>query len=130
MPDPALPVYLEYEVSPFGAELCLMIVNNGEHFMGWQPWPNPGRATARRAATVRGGPPEPGAAIEGWSAEMYLPYRLMSCLPNVPPRPGDTWRGNVTRIDYDHSTRTLWGWSPAVGNSFHRFEGFGSLVFG
>ena len=37
-PDEKKPLYLEYEVSPLGAELPLLISKCEDEFMGWSPW--------------------------------------------------------------------------------------------
>ena len=37
-PDQSQDLYLEYELSPLGVELPLIIPNNGGKFMGWAPW--------------------------------------------------------------------------------------------
>ena len=53
---------------------------------------------------------------------------LLSPLQNVPPKPGTQWRANFYRMDYDDGKATRWTWVP-VGNSFHEYEKFGTLVF-
>jgi hypothetical protein len=37
-PDARQVLYFEYEVSPLGVELPLLIPNQGGMFMGWRPW--------------------------------------------------------------------------------------------
>jgi hypothetical protein len=127
-PDEGVPVYFEYEISPFGKELPILVPNVGGRFHGWLPWEYAGGRKIRKAASVRGGPAAPGAAIEGWGAEVFIPYELLKPLGNVPPVPGSRWRANFYRMDYDGAERAQWAWAPVAGN-FHEFRSFGVLRF-
>lgn len=128
-PDPHQVLYFEYEISPLGVELPLLIPNQGGIFMGWQPWHYEGARRVRRATAVRGGPKAPMAAVAGWTAEFFIPFALMRGLGRVPPTRGALWQGNLYRIDYDESPATHWAWSPASGSNFHNYRGFGTLRF-
>jgi hypothetical protein len=75
-----------------------------------------------------GGPQQSGAAIEGWRAELFIPYALLRPLRNVPPTKGSRWRANFYRMDYDTGKVIQWDWSR-VGASFHDFQNFGTLIF-
>lgn len=123
------PIYFEYEISPLGYELPILVPNFEGEFLGWRPWHYEGERRTRRATSTRGGPRESGAAIDGWRAEVFIPWALLRPLPNVPPRPGTTWRANFYRIDYDGQTPTAWYWVPVSG-TFHEFRRFGILRFG
>ncbi len=127
--DERYPVYFEYEISPLGRELPILIPNFGGQFLGWRPWHYEGDRRTRKATSIIGGPKEPNATIEGWRAEVFIPYALLKPLQNVPPRPGTRWRANFYRMDYDGGKRTAWEWAQ-VGKTFHEFEKFGELVFG
>ena len=127
-PDQAHPVYFEYEISPLGFELPILVPNFGGQFYGWRPWHYEGPRKIQKAATVRGGPAESGAQITGWTAEVFLPYDLLKPLRNVPPRSGTIWRANVYRMDYDGGRTASWNWAPVRG-TFHQPERFGTLVF-
>ncbi|MHC4520182.1 MAG: carbohydrate-binding family 9-like protein [Planctomycetota bacterium] len=127
-PDERYPIYFEYEISPLGFELPLLIPNFDGQFLGWRPWHYVGNRKTRKATTVVGGPKRSGASATGWKAEVFIPYELLKPLPNVPPRPGTRWRGNFYRIDYDDGKTTSWNWAQ-VGPSFHEFAKFGDLVF-
>jgi hypothetical protein len=37
-PDERDPLYFEYEISPLGRELPILIPNLGGRFLGWRPW--------------------------------------------------------------------------------------------
>ncbi len=125
----AYPIYFEYEISPLGYELPILVPNFDGDFLGWRPWHYAGERRTRRATTTIGGPRQSGAAIDGWRAEVFIPWALLRPLPNVPPRSGTTWRANFYRIDYDGETPTAWYWVPVSG-TFHEFQRFGILRFG
>ncbi|MBM4028313.1 MAG: hypothetical protein FJ280_23410 [Planctomycetes bacterium] len=127
-PDERYPVYFEYEISPLGFELPILIPNFEGKFLGWRPWHYEGNRKTRTATTTQGGLKEPGARVTGWKAEVFVPYDLLKPLQNVPPQPGTRWRANFYRVDYDDGKGTSWDWAR-VGPSFHEFQKFGTLVF-
>jgi hypothetical protein len=127
-PDQRHPVYFEYEISPLGFELPILIPNFGGEFLGWRPWHYDGKRKTQKATAVTGGPKQSEASVTGWSAEVFVPYDLLKPLQNVPPRSGTRWRANFYRVDYDGGKHTTWDWAR-VGESFHEFEKFGTLVF-
>ncbi len=120
-PDEKYPVYFEYEISPLGYELPILIPNLDGQFLGWRPWHYEGERRVRKATAAQGGPREPGASISGWTAEVFIPWALLKPLRNVPPSPGTQWRANFYRVDYDGGKATSWDWAP-VGKSFHEFR--------
>ncbi|MGE5295880.1 MAG: carbohydrate-binding family 9-like protein [Solirubrobacterales bacterium] len=127
-PDERHPVYFEYEISPLGFELPILVPNfDGQH-LGWRPWHYEGNRKIRKATTVFGGPRQSGATVTGWRAEVFVPYELLKPLRNVPPQPGTRWRANLYRVDYDETDNASWSWTP-VNSSFHEFEKFGVLIF-
>ena len=130
LPDASRTVYFEYEISPLGVELPLLIPNQQGRFMGWQPWHYQGERRVRRATTVRGGAKEQMAPVTGWTAEFFVPFELfIGIMPAMPVR-GTRWLGNLYRIDYDEQPSSHWAWSPATGPTFHNHAGFGEIVFG
>jgi hypothetical protein len=126
--DESAPLYFEYEISPLAYELPILVSNNGGTFMGWLPWYYLNERKIRKATAVSGGPKQPGAAVQGWSAEFYIPYALFKGINGAPPGPGSRWRANFYRMDYDDGKKTQWDWAP-VGPSFHEYRNFGVLVF-
>jgi predicted TIM-barrel fold metal-dependent hydrolase len=126
-PDETTPLYLEYEISPLGHELPILVPHLDGKFLGWRPWHYEGERKVEKATSVQGGNKEPGSASTGWTAEIFVPYALLSPLQNVPPRRGTSWRANFYRMDYDDGPAS-WEWSH-VGESFHDTENYGSLVF-
>jgi hypothetical protein len=127
-PDERYPVYFEYEISPLGFELPILVPNFGGQFLGWRPWHYEGKRKTQKAVAVAGGPARTGATITRWTAEVYVPYDLLKPLQNVPPRSGTKWRANVYRVDYDGGRSASWDWAR-VGRTFHDFSNFGTLVF-
>ena len=127
-PDERYPVYFEYEISPLGFELPILVPNFGGQFYGWRPWHYEAGRKTRKAVSVRGGSAESGASITGWTAEVFVPYDLFKPLQSVPPKPGTRWRANVYRMDYDGGRTVSWNWAPVRG-TFHQPDKFGTLVF-
>jgi len=122
-------VYFEYEVSPLGFELPLIVTNPEGTSRPWLPFLYRGDRKVRKAVSVRGGEQASGAEVAGWSAEWMIPFELMGGMVDVPPTPGSLWRGNVYRIDYDSGEPSHWALSPATGNNFHTLAGFATLRF-
>jgi len=127
-PDERYPVYFEYEISPLGFELPILIPNFGGDFLGWRPWHYEGKRKTQKATTVVGGSKQSGASVTGWKTEVFVPYDLLKPLQNVPPKSQTQWRANFYRMDYDDGKTTSWDWAR-VGASFHEFEKFGTLIF-
>jgi len=127
-PDERHPIYFEYEISPLGFELPILIPNLDDRFLGWRPWHYEDGRKTQKATTVTGGPKRSRAAITAWKAEVFVPYDLLKPLTNVPPQPSTRWRANFYRIDYDDDNPTSWDWAR-VGPSFHDFKNFGHLIF-
>ncbi len=126
-PDKKQTVYFEYEISPLGMELPILVPNFGKQ-LGWLPWHYEGERRVRKAVNIAGGEKKSGAEITGWTAEIFIPFALLSPLGNIPPKPGSIWRANFYRMDHDEGQTTGWNWSP-IGRSFHEYEKFGSLIF-
>ncbi len=128
-PDPTQRLYLEYEISPLGYELPIMVPNDGDKFMGWRPWQYGSARVVRRAVHVTGGGAKPSASCTGWSVEILIPFALLQGLGRVPPTVGTQWRANVYRIDFDEAPPSQWAWCPDTGRRFHNYRDFGTLVF-
>ena len=127
-PDESRPLYFEYEISPLNRELPLLVTNISNRIMGWLPWHYSGDRKVRKKTGVIGNKLEPGAAIKGWSAEFFIPFKLLEPLLNSVPKKGDRWRANFYRVDYDGGKTTKWEWSSVSGD-FHRPRDFGTLLF-
>lgn len=127
-PDEKHTVYFEYEISPLGYELPILVPNLDKKFRGWRPWQYEGERKTKKAIHISGGKQESGATIGGWTAEVFIPYELLVPLSNVPPKPGAKWRANFYRCDYDGGKQSSWDWAR-VGPSFHEYQKFGTLEF-
>jgi len=127
-PDEKTPLYFEYEISPLGYELPILVPNFQGKFLGWRPWHYEGDRKIKKATSVQGGTKASGSACTSWTAEFFIPYALLTPLENVPPKPGTIWRANFYRMDYDDGQTASWDWSR-VGPSFHDIQNFGVLVF-
>ena len=107
------PIYFEYEISPLDRELPILVPNLDGKFLGWLPWHYEGDAQdpqgdlGRSAASVKS-----GAEVKGWTAEVFIPYELLTPLRNVPPKPGTRWRANFYRMDYDDGKHDELGLGP------------------
>jgi len=120
------PVYFEYEISPMNYELPILVPNYKGKFLGWLPWNYDGKRTQHETSAI-GGEKKSGAAVSGWMAEIFIPYKLLNPLPKVPPVAGTRWRANMYRVDYDSGT-TRFAWQKTSGN-FHEYNSFGTFLF-
>lgn len=66
---------------------------------------------------------------KGWAVLFTIPYAVLGL--SAPPAPGDSWRGNIYRIDIDGETQEFTCWSPTYTDppAFHRPDYFGELRF-
>jgi hypothetical protein len=126
--DETIPFYFEYEISPLNYELPIMISNQEGELLRWQPFHYESNRQTQHAVTVRGGDQKPHAEISGWTAEVFIPYKLFSPLANVPPESGTRWRANFYRVDYDEERSKSWSWQLTERN-FHDYLRFGTLLF-
>ncbi len=129
-PDESRVLYFEYELSPMNVELPILIPNLNGTFLGWKPWHYEGDRRVRRATAVRGGPRTPGAAISGWTAEFFIPFKLFLGIASSVPGSGTEWRANMYRNDYDQGPISQWAWCTDTGVNYHTYKGFGRFVFG
>jgi len=128
-PDESEVVYLEYEISPLGYELPLLVPNTDGKFHGWLPFLAIMNRKILSQTIIRGGEKKPLAKADGWRAEIFIPFRLLIGLKNYIPVPGSVWRANMCRIDYDENPRSLWSWVPEVGENFHNCNAYGKFIF-
>jgi hypothetical protein len=122
-PEESSIIYFEYELSPYNYELPILVPNYNGKFLGWRPWHYEGNKKTRHAATIN----KEGDNVVSWTAEFFIPYKLMEPLQNMPPKKGMKWRANFYRIDYDKGS-TYWSWRPTRKN-FHDYESFGTIIF-
>lgn len=122
-PEESSIIYFEYELSPYNYELPILVPNYNGKFLGWRPWHYEGNKKTRHATSIN----KDGDKVISWTAEFFIPYKLMEPLQNMPPKKGMKWRANFYRIDYDKGT-SYWSWQPTRKN-FHDYESFGTIVF-
>lgn len=71
---------------------------------------------------------------KGWVAEIAIPLTSAGGLATPPvaaPKPGDTWRVNLFRLDAPEGKgQVASAWSPPMVGDFHALDKFGELAFG
>ncbi|WP_353197191.1 carbohydrate-binding family 9-like protein [Parapedobacter defluvii] len=127
-PDENYPTYFEYEISPLNHELPILVANTNGDLLRWQPFHYDADRQTDHETAALGGEKKPGAAVDGWVAEFFIPYKLLIPLNHVPPHKGDRWRANFYRVDYDEPKSVSWLWQ-LTKNTFHDYESFGSIIF-
>ncbi|WP_229235958.1 carbohydrate-binding family 9-like protein [Dyadobacter tibetensis] len=126
-PDVTQPLYFEYELSPLNYELAIIVPNINGKIQGWRPWIYTDKNRVQHATSVQGGSQKSGEVIQGWVAEIFIPYSLLQPMVQSAPKKGDLWKGNFYRIDYDNEP-TYYSWKATEG-SFHDMKNFGTLIF-
>ncbi|HEY4290296.1 MAG TPA: carbohydrate-binding family 9-like protein [Puia sp.] len=129
--DASKPPYFEYEINQLGKQLILTLARFPHKNLAWSPWKIEYEKDPliQRKISINGGKNQVGAAITGWTAELFFPYELLGLLPGVPPKSGTIWRANFCRIDYDSGKMIQWTWSRKIKRSFHELENFGTIIF-
>jgi hypothetical protein len=122
-PDENIPMYFEYELSPYNYELPLMVPNIKGNFLGWLPFHYVGNRKTRHMTFVR----NQGDKVISWTAEFFIPYTLFKPLLKAIPSENTRWRANFYRLDYDHGGAG-WTWQP-IRTNFHDYERFGTILF-
>lgn len=129
-PDISQRIYFEYEISPLGKELPLLVSNSQGRFMGWLPWKYEGIRRVQFHIAIFKGKQAPQENIKSWQASIFLPFALLEGLGNTPPQKGTTWRGNFFRMDYDHSDKPdKWELFSKTNGEFHQYQDFGQILF-
>ncbi len=127
-PDTNFTVYFEYELSPKNIELPIIVPNRDGEFLGWRPWKYVGDRKVIHETSVQMKTTAEGAEIQGWTAEFFIPFKLLNPLVTEPIENGDVWRINMYRFDHDLATPTRWFWQP-IEKRFHEFRKFGYAIF-
>jgi len=121
------PTYFEYELSPLNYELPLLISNKNGDLTRWRPYMYESDRKVNHKTSVTGGKKKVGSKIESWTAEFFVPFKLLRPLKNITPSLGTEWRANFYRVDYDQG-ESSYEWMP-VNNTFHEIDKFGSIIF-
>jgi len=123
-------VYFEYELSPLGFELPLLVPNSNGVFHGWLPFRYDTDRKIIAQTVVYGGEKKPMAVVKSWRAEFFIPFKLFLGMNNSPPNPGTEWRANFCRLDYGNNQKTQWSWiTQDMEDNFHNHKNFGTLKF-
>jgi hypothetical protein len=122
--DPAMPLYFEYEINAYNKELVLLIPHLDKRVMGWIPWHYNGERKVVKQVFVE----KEKDNMQKWTAEIFVPFVLLSPLGNVPPKKGIYWNANFCRLDYDEGKMIKWSWSP-IETSFHEYKKYKTIRF-
>ncbi len=141
--------YFEVEVNAFGTVLDLFMNEpynkGGSANIGWNL---PG---LRVGVFLRGTLNNPSKGDEGWSVELAIPWEELvppgTQLTGRPPKPGDQWRINFSRVDWpvevanagyektvepgpeNRHPESNWVWSPQGAINMHIPERWGLVRF-
>lgn len=129
-------IYYELEVSPLNVSFDAIIINDApvcgsagrggrfQGFTGWDP------AGFRHAVQITQGRLNDRSAGPGiWCCEMAIRFADLFLGANVPPKPGDQWRGNLYRIDIDGERCEESALSPTGMPDFHVPSRFARFIF-
>ena len=98
----------------------------GDGVWGHQDWSSQAKSAVSVRGTLAKGGDKSEDKDEGYSVELFVPWKALSTTGNRPaPNLGDVWRMNFHAIE---GAGTL-AWSPVYGQSFHRVERFGRVVW-
>jgi hypothetical protein len=133
--------YFELEINAYGTMWDLFLP---------KPYRDGGRADnawdaagLRSAVHLDGTINDPRDSDRGWSVELAIPWRALRLrdTADVPPRDGDTWRMNFSRVEWPHLVQgeryfTMdgfpednWVWSAQGVVDMHRPEKWGYVRF-
>jgi hypothetical protein len=133
--------YYEFEINALNTTWDLLLPrpykDGGKAVNSWEI---PGLKTA---VHVNGTLNDPADTDKGWSVELAFPWKVLGELAYkpAPPRPGDQWRVNFSRVEWRHEVvdgkyRKLagrrednWVWSPQGVIDMHRPEKWGYVQF-
>lgn len=126
-PDSTVTRYLEYELSPLNYETILLVHNYNGDLNSWQPFEIKEERKIKHSTSIKPASWDPGASVEEWIAEFFIPFELLRPLGGNSPQSGEQWKANLYRIDYD-TGEALWTWKQNSGD-FHEFKSFGTIEF-
>jgi cellulose/xylan binding protein with CBM9 domain len=133
--------YMELEVNALNAEWDLLLVRPyRDGGPAQNSWEVPGLKTA---VHIKGTLNDPGDRDEGWSVELALPWSALAPHTHreAPPRAGDQWRVNFSRVEWPMqivkgkytkpagAKANNWVWSPQGVVDMHRPEMWGYVQF-
>jgi len=146
-PDGDHHLYGELEINALGTVWDLLLVrpyrDGGPAIDGWDI------AGLQTAVHVDGTLNDPADTDRGWTLEIALPWPALEEIAGgmaCPPRPGDTWRLNLSRVQWEHTLadgryqrapvagrgwkgEDNWVWSPQGAVAMHLPERWGFVTF-
>ena len=146
-PDGDNHLYGELEINALGTVWDLLLVrpyrDGGPALNGWDI------AGLETAVHVDGTLNDPSDTDGGWTVEIAIPWAALAELTGdraCPPRPGDTWRLNFSRVQWEHRIENgayvktpvygrgwkgedNWVWSPQGLVAMHAPERWGFVTF-
>jgi hypothetical protein len=133
--------YYEFEINALNTGWDLFLPKPYRHGgKARNEWEIPGLNTA---VHVRGTLNNPKDKDEGWSVEIAFPWKVLAEFAHkaAPPRPGDEWRVNFSRVEWQHqivdgkygkvpkTKEDNWVWSPQGVVNMHIPEHWGRVKF-
>jgi hypothetical protein len=133
--------YYEFEINALNTGWDLLLPrpykDGGQAVNSWEI---PGLKTA---VHVDGTLNNPTDVDKGWSVEIAFPWKVLGELAYrpAPPRDGDQWRVNLSRVEWEHEVvdgkyrkvagkrENNWVWSPQGVINMHRPETWGYVQF-
>jgi hypothetical protein len=121
--------YYEFEVNA---------LNTGWDLLLPRPYKDGGRAiddwemTGLKTAVHLDGTLNDASDVDrGWTIEMAVPWKALGELARrpSPPRAGDQWRVNFSRVEWTGKNDHNWVWSPQHVINMHRPETWGYVQF-
>jgi hypothetical protein len=146
-PDGDTHAYYELEVNALGTPWDLMLIkpyrDGGPAIHAWDI------AGLEVGVDVRGTINRPGDRDDGWTVELAMPWTILkeAAPEHRPPRPGDRWRVNFSRVEWqmdvaggrytkrlkpgtkDPLPENNWVWSPQGVVNMHVPERWGYVQF-
>lgn len=146
-PDGDHHLYGELEINALGTVWDLLLIrpyrDGGPAIDGWDI------AGLQTAVQIHGTLNDPSDTDRGWTVEIALPWSALEELAGgvaCPPEPGDTWRLNLSRVQWEHELvdgayvrapvagrgwkgEDNWVWSPQGAVAMHLPERWGLVTF-
>ncbi len=139
-PDGDTKNYYEFEMNALNTVWDLLLVNA---YRDGSPsaidsWDIQGLKTA---VHIDGSINDPSDKDKGWSVEVAIPWKVLEeCSQGAPPKHGDVWRVNFSRVEWDtdiangeyikkNAPEHNWVWSPQGIINMHYPELWGYVIF-